>query len=397
MNLQNLLSNTSSDRNNLKPNFNTGEIPTQTDFHTLIDGLFRLRDDSIYKDADNGLCIKAGTDADTTALLLYDDFNDPKWSISIKDGFHIKDASNNKRLTIRGNRVGIGTTDPKTNLELNGHFFIRDGNNAAVINFPSTGTYPNLYIRSGAPGSTGIKDRFFISGGNGNVGIGTTSPHQKARLQVRGGAIMPAEGNSESSGILFPPDAFGGAGDRGYIRYYARSGESTTLEIGNKNDSTDHIALMPSGNVGIGTIEPRKKLHIEGDIYFSNNAIISHIDPNNPTTNIDHIWHNDSGLGVWHFVSDESYKANGNSRLQAGSVNLTSGGQSNIFAGHIEVRKEIITRFTASNARAFQVLDNLNNNQLLIGGAWDNGVYFYWKNNSGQKRRAIISGQAFSG
>ncbi|MGC2237438.1 MAG: tail fiber domain-containing protein [Pyrinomonadaceae bacterium] len=97
----------------------------------------------------------------------------------------------------------------------------------------------------------------------GNIGIGTTDV--KAKLHVVDGAIMPAAGNSESAGILFPPDAFGGGGDRAYIRYYARSGESTTLEIGNQNDADDHIALMPAGNVGIGTINPTKaKLVVEG-------------------------------------------------------------------------------------------------------------------------------------
>ena len=36
---------------------------------------------------------------------------------------------------------------------------------------------------------------------NGNVGIGTQTP--AARLQVTGGAIMPATGNSNQAGIQF--------------------------------------------------------------------------------------------------------------------------------------------------------------------------------------------------
>ncbi len=103
-----------------------------------------------------------------------------------------------------------------------------------------------------------------ISYTKANVGIGTNNP--LAKLQVANGAIMPSAGNSETAGIIFPKDAFGGSGDGAWMRYYARTdaqtGEACTLEIGITNDLDDHIALMPSGNVGIGTTTPSGKLHI---------------------------------------------------------------------------------------------------------------------------------------
>jgi hypothetical protein len=78
------------------------------------------------------------------------------------------------------------------------------------------------------------------------------------------GAIQPSAGNSENKGIMFPKDPGGGGGDAAWIRYYSRTPDSTeagpkeqlTLEIGTSNDPTDHIALMPSGGVGIGTNNP---------------------------------------------------------------------------------------------------------------------------------------------
>ena len=94
-----------------------------------------------------------------------------------------------------------------------------------------------------------------------SVGIGTTTP--AARLQVRGGAIMPEIGNSTAAGILFPPNPAGGSGDQAWIRYYPGATERTTLEIGIGNDTYDNIALMATGNVGIGTREPNHKFHVK--------------------------------------------------------------------------------------------------------------------------------------
>ncbi len=98
---------------------------------------------------------------------------------------------------------------------------------------------------------------------SGNVGIGTNNP--QARLQVVGGAIMPSAGNSESAGILFPRDPYGGWGDRAWIRYYSRGGENNTFAIGTSNDYPDHIALLPErGNVGIKRDDPYFTLDVNG-------------------------------------------------------------------------------------------------------------------------------------
>jgi hypothetical protein len=57
------------------------------------------------------------------------------------------------------------------------------------------------------------------------------------------GAITPSAGNSESNGIMFPLNPGGGGGDAAWIRYWARSGESTTFEIGTSNDTDDILQL----------------------------------------------------------------------------------------------------------------------------------------------------------
>ncbi|MEH1887589.1 tail fiber domain-containing protein [Nostoc sp.] len=210
-------------------------------------------------------------------------------------------------ISYSGGNVGIGTTTPTQKFEVNGTVkatkFQGDGSELTGIKFPPSD-------------SLWVGDSSTISYG-GNVGIGTTTPTQKFEVngtvkatQFQGdgsaltgikfppsdslweltesggiynlsgnfvgirGAIMPSVGNLETAGIMFPKDAFGGSGDAAWIRYYARTGEATTLEIGTSNDPNDHIALMPSlGNVGIGTIEPQGKLDVRGDIRAGNSDI----------------------------------------------------------------------------------------------------------------------------
>ena len=55
-------------------------------------------------------------------------------------------------------------------------------------------------------------------------------------------------------------------------------------------------------------------------------------------SNIDHFWHSDAGSygtgGTWHFVSDGTYKATGDSTIQAGFFNSSGGGN---FLGNVGI------------------------------------------------------------
>ncbi|MDU9050632.1 MAG: tail fiber domain-containing protein [Candidatus Electrothrix sp. Rat3] len=94
-----------------------------------------------------------------------------------------------------------------------------------------------------------------FNGPTGKFTIGTD-------LTVKG-VIRPSAGKSEANGIMFPKNPGGGGSDAAWIRYYPRSGENTILEIGTSNDRADHIVFNASGNIGIGTSEPKAKLHIK--------------------------------------------------------------------------------------------------------------------------------------
>lgn len=98
------------------------------------------------------------------------------------------------------------------------------------------------------------------------------------RVLIDNGLITPSAGPGTDAGIKFPNDPAGGSGDTAWIRYYAYSGEKTTLEIGVSNDginptSQDSINLVSPSGVGINKQEPSYTLDVTGDIHASGDII----------------------------------------------------------------------------------------------------------------------------
>jgi len=197
------------------------------------------------------------------------------------------DRNDNISLMPSGS-VGIGTANPGDKLEVCGGLRILTSKGQNPIRFTSawksfgngsnqaeisndTGNYKALMIvGNGSSGQrrVGIWDRLDVNGslqvngsavvaGNlkikgkisaGSLDFGGQSGKLRVGTLYSSGAIVPSAGRG-NNGIIFPSDPGGGSGDRAWIKYYPRSGEACTLEIGISNDRGDKILLNASGGV----------------------------------------------------------------------------------------------------------------------------------------------------
>lgn len=209
-------------------------------------------------------------------------------------------------LNEAGGNVGIGTTSPRSIFDIAPATATTEGirvgkwadtasryigitDQSAGFTFPTTGGFSGIEFGGPASAAEGIlafhtHDAGVNSGErmridkSGNVGIGTTAPAGRLTIGEATGTsptantgtlILDHENNAGISSITFRSKTNRGS-DFGYISYQddylnrAAPNETSSLVIGTGNDTDDHIALLPGGNVGIGTNTPDAKLTIAG-------------------------------------------------------------------------------------------------------------------------------------
>ncbi len=177
---------------------------------------------------------------------------DVEGGVSIGSAYSGAIASPSDGAIIEG-KVGIGTTTPASKLDVNG----------------------SVAIGSSYAGYTAAPSQGAII--EGNVGIGTSAPGYK--LDVKGGNVniessdpfikFKETGYGDVAGIFFNT---GGGGNSNQLRFTAGG---TNVD---PPSQTQAMVINQSGTVGIGTTDPKSKLHVKGgDVYIedvSNGIII---------------------------------------------------------------------------------------------------------------------------
>ncbi len=180
-----------------------------------------------------------------------------------------------------GGNVGIGTTAPGANLEV------------------YSATVPELRVKTAKTDGTGLPGLAFWNGNNqigkilsndssnlmsfqtgsttkmvidngGNVGIGTTTPSKMLHLSSTGTSSIGLSDTDESANAknieLYTAGGIGYLTNRGdtwaggdnLIKMYIAAGDISL--------QNDKVMIKNSGNVGIGTTAPGRKLEVAGDI-----------------------------------------------------------------------------------------------------------------------------------
>lgn len=167
----------------------------------------------------------------------------------------------------RNGNVGIGTNNPAQKL----HVHSTEGNGTGIrISYP--GLLNSLHEWDLRTSALGFGFEYYLNGAlqksplflsnTGNVGIGTSTPHQLLVVGDDFGSAL--SGNRITIGSLTDDAGINIGKDIDNRAFILWKNEDNALAIGTRafGSGTNNMFLKSSGNVGIGTTNPQEKLHI---------------------------------------------------------------------------------------------------------------------------------------
>tara|TARA_R110000796_G_scaffold51627_13_gene121841 strand:+ start:1230 stop:2516 length:1287 start_codon:yes stop_codon:yes gene_type:complete len=199
---------------------------------------------------------------------ITDDLTGTLFSVSDISGVPILDVDAGGEVNIDGNlhitdNVGIGTTSPDFNLDINGDVriedshFLRFGGNVSNTEWAIQHTGTNLNFAE-----VGVADaRLYLKAG-GNVGIGTASPTKKISVTDTSGTFEVAHFTTNSGGC------------------YTRNTDSiASVETGvqggkwsARTGNVQRLVIDSTGKVSIGSTVASHQLEVVGDIGVSRSS-----------------------------------------------------------------------------------------------------------------------------
>jgi hypothetical protein len=179
----------------------------------------------------------------------FDDALDAGTIFAIQDGVAFKNVA----LQVSGGNVGIGTATPATKLDVSGVINLNNNLSWANGNADINGQDTNLKFRTYTGSALTEKVRIL---GNGNVGIGTTTPN----LTTAGRTTVDVNGTNSAIYAL----SVGGTASA----FMFHTGTDLLISnernglVGFNANGDRRMTILADGKVGIGTATPTERLQI---------------------------------------------------------------------------------------------------------------------------------------